>query len=50
MAGYTGKQGWAVKLSTDSTTPDYTEQKNGHFKILNTVSHVVLKGPVHRTS
>lgn len=32
MAGYAGKRGRAVELSTDSTTQKYdTEQQKGHF-------------------
>jgi hypothetical protein len=40
LAGDTGKRGWAVELSADSTTLEYTEQKE-HFEIRDTVSHVL---------
>jgi transposase InsO family protein len=41
LAGCTGKRGWAVELSTDSTTQGYTKQKKGHSEFSNTVSHVI---------
>lgn len=41
MAGSAGKRGRAVELSTNSTTQGHIDQKNGHFKVTNTVSNVL---------
>jgi hypothetical protein len=38
MAGHPGKRGRAVELSTDSTTPGHTEQKDEHFAFKNTLA------------
>ena len=41
MAGCPGKRGWAIELSTDSTTQEPTKQEKGPFNITSTVSNVV---------